>query len=42
MIPCPCCGPKWYALLHIWLYRHVWHQPVPPELRGWEDAGTRD
>jgi hypothetical protein len=32
---CPCCGPRWYARLHVTWYKHA-GLPLPPELRGWQ------
>jgi hypothetical protein len=34
MVPCPCCGPRWYARLFIAWYRLLGEQ-LPPELEKW-------
>lgn len=31
---CPCCGPRWYARLMVWVHRLL-GEPLPPELEGW-------
>lgn len=34
---CPCCGPRWYARLHVWAARFDGDE-VPNEIR-WADRG---